>query len=159
MNKKTIVAVLITMILVLGGISLYSTFAYDVEATKLDDSTADYNLVYSLKDLSSSEIYLSTNETKYIDITLNNTYTGTIRYAMYYNLLNPKNMPNNVDISLAETSLSALEGTIKSGESKVISIKIANNSDNNLKLIVGAVAGFENGNINELLNENEILIK
>ena len=159
MRKKLIVTVLITMILVLGGISLYSTFAYDAEAAKLDDSTADYDLVYSLKELSSSEVYVLANETKYIDVTLDNTYNATVRYAMYYNLLSPKNMPDSVKISLAEDSPNRLEDTIKSGESKVISIKIVNGSNSNIELIIGSLVGFENGNIADLLNNNEVLIK
>ena len=36
MKKKLIVVVLVTLILVLGGISLYSTFAYDPEAAQLE---------------------------------------------------------------------------------------------------------------------------
>ena len=159
MNKKTIVAVLVLMILILGGISLYSTFAYDAEDTKLDESTADYDLVYSLKELSSSEVYVSSNETKYVDVSLNNTYSGTVRYAMYYHLLNAKTLPDNVTISLAEDSVNRLEDTIKSGENKVISIKIVNGSDKELELVIGSVVGFENGNIADLLGENEILIR
>ncbi len=154
-----IVTVLITMILVLGCISLYSTFAYDAEAAKLDASNADYDLIYSLKELSSSEVYVAAKETKYIDITLNNTYTSNVRYAMYYNLLNPKNMPDNVKITLAEESSNKLEDVIKSGESKVISIKIVNASESDIELVIGSVVGFENGNIEDLLNGNEVLIK
>ena len=101
----------------------------------------------------------SAKETKFIDITLDNTYTSTVRYAMYYNLLNHKKLPDNVTISLAEDSPSRLEDTIKSGENKVISIKIVNNSDDNLELVVGSVVGFENGNVADLLKENEVLIK
>ena len=159
MSKKIIVVILITMIVILGGVSLYTTFAYDAEAAKLDASSADYDLIYSLKELSSNKIYVSAKETKFIDITLDNTYTSTVRYAMYYNLLNHKKLPDNVTISLAEDSPSRLEDTIKSGENKVISIKIVNNSDDNLELVVGSVVGFENGNVADLLKENEVLIK
>ena len=159
MKKKLIVTVLITLILVLGCISLYSTFAYDPEAAQLGNSEADYDLVYSLKELSSSEIYVAAKDNKYMDITLNNTYASSVRYAMYYNLISPKNMPDNVHIGLAEESAGRLEDIIKSGESKVITIKITNDSDSDIKLVVGSVVGFENGNIEDLLKDNETLIK
>ena len=159
MSKKSIIIILLIMLIAIGGISLYSTFAYDAEASKLDDSTADYNLIYSIKQLSSNEVYVSAKETKYIDITLENTYTSTIRYAMYYNLLSPKKMPDNVNIGLAEESSSSLEDTIKTLQKKIISIKIVNNSEDDLDLVIGSVVGFENGNIEELLKDGEVLIK
>ena len=159
MSKKTIVVILITMIIILGGISLYSTFAYDTEATKLDASSADYDLIYSLKELSKNNVSVLSKDTKYVDVDLNNTYTSTVRYAIYYNLLNPKNMPADVTISLSEDSSDRLEDTIKSGEKKTISIKIVNNSDDDIELVIGSVVGFENGNIEDLLSNNEVLIK
>ena len=159
MSKKTIVVILIAMIVILGGISLYSTFAYDAEATKLDASSADYNLIYSLKELSKNNVYVLSKDTKYVDVDLNNTYISTVRYAIYYNLLKPKNMPDDVTISLSEDSSDRLEDTIKSGERKTISIKIVNNSDNDIELVIGSVVGFENGNIDDLLSNNEVLIK
>ena len=51
MSKKIIVIALLGLIIALGGISLYSTFAYDAEAARLDESSSDYNLIYSLKNI------------------------------------------------------------------------------------------------------------
>ena len=39
-----------------------------------------------------------------------------------------------------------LQNTIKSGENRKVSIKIENNSEYNIELIIGALVGFENGN-------------
>ena len=97
-------------------------------------------------------------ETKFIDITLNNTYTSTVRYAIYYHVISGKNS-SDLSLSLAEDSKDALQDTIKANENKVVSVKITNNSDNEIDLVVGSVVGFENGNIEDLLEENEILVK
>ena len=158
MKKKIIVIALIAMIIALGGISLYSTFAYDAEASKLDDSSSDYNLIYSLKDISKNQVHILPKETKYIDISLKNTYTATVRYAIYYRVINRKN-DGNLVLSLAEESEDALQDTIGADEDKVVSVKIVNNSDNEMDLVVGSVVGFENGNIEDLLEENETLVK
>ncbi len=158
MKKKIIVIALIAMIIALGGISLYSTFAYDAEASKLDDSSSDYNLIYSLKDISKNQVHILPKETKYIDISLKNTYTATVRYAIYYRVINGKN-DGNLVLSLAEESEDALQDTIGADEDKVVSVKIVNNSDNEMDLVVGSVVGFENGNIEDLLEENETLVK
>ena len=159
MTKKSIYIVLFIMLFTVCILSLYTTFAYNEEAKKLDESTANYNLIYSLKDASNKQITVASKETKYVDIKLNNAYNSTVKYGMYYRLLKPNKMPDNINISLSEDSVGLLQDTIKSGESKVVSIKIDNNSEYNIELIIGALVGFENGNIEELLKENEVIIK
>ena len=158
MSKNKIIIVLV-IILFIGIISLYTTFGYQ-EENKIDEkSNADYNLIYSLKNNSNKEIVVLANEEKFIDINLTNTYNSTIKYGMYYYLLNPNKLPDNVVITLAEDSQDLLENTIKSKESRTVSIKVTNNSEYTINLIIGALIGFENGNIEDLITEGEILIK
>lgn len=159
MSKKSILIILFLMLFSVGGITLYNTFAYNAEASKLEASNADYNIVYSLKEKSNKYISVPANQDKYIDIELNNTYTSTIKYGMYYLLVNPKQKPNNVDITLSEDSTNPVEEIIKPQETKVIEIKISNHSDEDLDLIVGALIGFENGEISDLVRNGEVLIK
>lgn len=158
MNKKRITIILLILLLV-SIVSLYRTFAYDEEASTLDKSNADYNLIYSLKENSNKYISVSSKEEKYIDITLENTYSSVVKYGMYYYLLNPNKMPDNVTISLSPESPDLLENTIKPNQLRTISLKVTNNSEYNVDLIVGALVGFEKGNIEELLKEGEVLIK
>ena len=159
MSRKSIFIVLVTLLFVTIVVSLYSTFAYDEEGSKLHDSFADNNLIYTIKDLSNKSVSIAPNTVKYVDIVLENTYQGTIRYGMYYKLLNPNKMPDNVYITKAEESVNKLFDTIGVADNKTISIKIVNNSEYNLDIVVGALVGFENGNIEELIKEGEVLIK
>ena len=159
MSKKSIFVILFIMLTSVGIISLYSTFAYDEEASKLDESNADYNLIYSIKEMSKNEVSVPTKETKYVDITLKNNYSSNVKYGMYYHMLSSKSLPENVIITLADDSVSQLEDIIKPNEIKTITIKIANNSNTNVNLIIGAIVGFENGNIKELIKDNEVIIK
>lgn len=159
MNKKSIFVILFAMLFTTIVVSLYSTFAYDEEGSKLGDSTADYNLIYMIKNLSNRSVSVSANSVKYVDIVLENTYSGTVRYGMYYKLLSPNNMPDDVYITISEESSGKLQDIISTGDSKTISVKIVNNSQYNLDLVIGALVGFENGNIEELINQGEVLIK
>lgn len=159
MSKKSIFVILFMMLISIGIVSLYSTFAYDEEATMLDDSKADYNLIYSMRKASENEIIIPSKETKYVDVTLKNDYNNIVKYGMYYHLVSPNKLSNDVIITLAEESSNLLEDTIKPNESKTITIKIINNSEDNIDIIVGALVGFENGNIEELIKEGEYLIK
>ena len=158
MKKKLILIILIVLAIV-SIISLYNTFAYDEEAAKLDPTDADYNLVYSLKEKSNQSIIVNAKEEKYVDITLDNTYNSTIKYGMYYYLNTPNKLPNGVTISLSDESAYALEGTIKPHENKTISIRINNASDYNIDITIGAIIGFENGNLTDLIKNGEVLIK
>ena len=159
MNKKSIFIILSVLLFTTIVASLYSTFAYDEESEKLEDSNANYNLVYSIKNQSNNEVSVSANTTKYVDIVLKNTYEGIVKYGMYYKLLKPNKMPDNVSITLAEESTGKLQDTINVDEEKTITIKIVNKTDNNLDLVIGTLVGFENGNIEELINDGENLIK
>ena len=158
MSKKMMSAIIVAM-LIIGIVSLYSTFAYDEETAALDESTADYDLVYSLKEKSSQTLIVNSKEEKYIDITLKNTYDATVRYGMYYYLISPSEMPEGVIVTLSDESIDLLENTIKSGQTRTISIKVTNNSDYNIELLVGALVGFEHGKIEDLVKDDEVLIK
>lgn len=156
MKKKQIVMILLIAALSIGIISLYTTFAYDEEAAILDESNADYNLIYQVKTLSNKYISLKAKEEKFIDIVITNTYKSNLKYGMYYKLLNSK---GSIDISLAEESPDQLQSIIKPNNTKTISLKIKNGEDSNIDLVVGALVGFEQGKIEDLQKEGEILIK
>jgi hypothetical protein len=66
---------------------------------------------------------------------------------------------NNVTITLADDSIDKLENTIKPEETRNISIRITNDSEYAINLIIGALIGYENGEIEELVTDGEILIK
>lgn len=158
MSKKSILVILLLM-LSIGIISLYTTFAYDEENKILEPSTADYNLIYSIKEKSNKQLTVNPNEEKYIDISLKNIYKSTVRYGMYYYPITPTSLPENVKITLAEDSKDLLENNIKPEQTRSISIKITNDSDHQINLIIGALVGFENGKIEDLVENGEVLIK
>lgn len=160
MSKNKIIIVLLIMLSV-SVISLYTTYAYEEENVEIIDnpSYADHKLEYSLSESTNKEIIVGANEEKFIDINLQNTYEATVKYGMYYYLINPTSLPDNVTITLAEGSQSPLEDNIKSGENKTVSIRITNDSEYTIDLIIGALIGFEMGQIEDLVTEGEVLIK
>ena len=159
MSKNKIIVVLLIM-LSICVISLYTTYAYEGnEVINEGPLSSTNNLIYTLKESTNKEIVVGANEEKFIDINLKNTYETTIKYGMYYYMVSPTNLPEGVTITLAEDSEDLLEDTIKSGETKSVSIKITNDSEYVINLMVGALIGFEYGDIEELVTDGEILIK
>ena len=159
MSKNKIIIVLLIM-LSIGIISLYTTYAYEEENnTIIKEPTSDSNLIYLLKNSTNKEVSLGAKETKFFDIVLKNTYESTVRYGMYYYMITPEKLPENVKISLAEGSEDALESTIKPDDTKNISLQITNDSDYAINLIIGALIGYEYGEMEELEKDGIVLIK
>ena len=158
MKKRTIIIILL-FFLVLSSITLYTTFAYNQEDTTLEKSDADYNFIYQLKEKSNKEIIINPNEEKYVDIVLTNTYSQTVKYGMYYYMIEPNTQVDGLIVSLSEDSLDLLENIIKPNQTRSISLKITNNSDTQIDILVGALVGFEKGEIKDLAQNGEILIK
>ena len=159
MSKNKIIIVLLIMLSV-AVISLYTTYAFEENNnTLIKPSGSDYNLIYSLKESSNKEITVGANEEKFININLTNTYTSTIKYGMYYYMVSPTSLPNNVTITLADDSIDLLENIIKPEQTRSVSIRITNNSEYAINLIIGALIGYENGEIEDLVTDGEVLIK
>ena len=158
MSKNKVIIVLLIMLFV-GVISLYTTFAYEENVRVVEETDSDYHLIQSLNDSSSMEVVIGVNEEKFIDINLENTYNSIVKYGIYYYLVNPNKMPDDVSIGLAEHSQDKLEDIIKIGDSKTISLFIKNESNYSVNLVVGALIGFENGNVEDLLSDGEVLVK
>ena len=160
MSKNKIFIVLLIMLSV-SVISLYTTYAYEENNEVITDhpSSSNYNLIYSLTESTNKEIIVEAKEEKFIDISLKNTYDNTIRYGMYYYMINPTKLPDNVIITISEDTEDSLEDIIKPNQTRSISIRITNDSEYAINLIIGALIGFEHGDIEELVTDGEVLIK
>jgi len=158
MSKRSIVAILM-MVFSFSIISIYSTYAFNNEVLPLDESKSDYNLIYSISEKSNRQITVNSNETKFVDISLTNTYDSTIRYGMFYYAVNPEILPSGVTITLSDTSTDTLQNIIRPGDTKSVSLVVKNESEYNIVVILGALIGFENGDIKELETDKQILIR
>ena len=144
----------------IGVISLYTTYAFEENnIINYGESTSDYNIISSIKQSTNKEISLSPKEEKFLDVSLKNTYDATIKYGMYYYLISPEKLPADVTITLAEDSEDILENIIKPNETRNVSIRVTNNSEYSINLIIGALIGFEHGESEDLVTDGEVLIK
>ena len=157
MKKQIVLIITILAIFALIIISIYSTFAYNEEASKLGDSDADYNLIYSLSESNTNETNIASGQEKYLDLEIINTYKSNVKFGIYYELVNPKTIPEGFEIRLIGSKSSV--DTLKPNEKRTVTVKINNNTDYNVSLIIGSLVGFENGDITELEKDNKILIK
>ena len=159
MSKNKIMIVLL-MMLSIGIVSLYTTYAYEENKVSPDNIPINSdNIIMSIKNSTSKEINIGPNEEKFFEINITNEEKSTIRYGIYYFMIEPQKLPDNVSITLAEDSEDALENIIKPGNRRSISLKLTNNSGYSIDLILGALAGYENGKPEDLIKSGEVLIK
>lgn len=157
MKRTIVLTITVLAILALVIISFYSTFAYNEEASKLGDSIANYNLIYSLSESTDNETIIASGQEKYIDLKIKNTYDSIVQYGIYYEMLNPKTVPDGLEIKPIENAQTI--DILKPNEERTIPLRIKNTSDYSVSLIIGSMIGFENGNVLDLINDNKILIK
>ncbi len=159
MSKNKIIIILL-MLLSVSVVSLYTTYGLEENTIILPgESSSDYNIISSIKESTNKQISINPMEEKFVDVSLKNTYSSTIKYGMYYYMLSSDKLPDNVTITLSEDSEDLLENTIKPDEERNVSIRITNNSEYSISLIIGALIGFEYGEIEELVTDGEVLIK
>ena len=117
MSKKSIAIFLIILSVLFALISLYSTFAFDEATIKLDDSSANYNLIYSLSDNDYQEIKTNPGDELYVDLNVTNNYDSNVKYGTYYRLISPNTIPTGFIVTLSSTSTNLYEEVIKPNES------------------------------------------
>lgn len=160
MGKSKIIIILL-MMLSIGIISLYTTYAYEEEnaiETIIEESTADNNFQSELKESENKEVIIGPKEEKFYEMTLNQPYDENVKYGIFYKMVSPEQLASNVTITLADDSEDILENVIKPGETINVSIKIINDSEYTVTLILDAKGGFENRPIDEI-DTDWILIK
>ena len=160
MSKNKIIIVLLMMLSV-GIISLYTTYAYEEDNSIdmiIEESTANNNLETEINDSNNKEVVIGPKEERFYEIALNQSYEENVKYGIFYKMVSPKYLPDNVTITLADDSEDSLENVIKPGETRNVSIKITNDSEYTVTLILDSFGGFENRPIDEI-ETDWILIK
>ncbi len=157
--KKRLILIGIILIITVGLLSLYRTFSLSEEIeNNVLPSSGDYLLTYSLKE-NTNNITVGVNETKYVDIKLKNIYSSSVKYGVYYIMNEPKQIVSDLIVSIDDSTENKNEEILESNEEKILTIKLVNNSEYNISLTLGSVVGFEQGDINTLIDDNMILIK
>ena len=150
-EKFAFILIIIIVLIIMG---LYQTFSLltDSAGISYSNNTKTYQFVIGGKE--ENEILISENDSKYIDVLIKNDKELTLSYALYYNLDKDN---NDITIGYLKESNSKPSGTILDKETKVISLKIINNSNNLVKITLGINNGIQNGG--ELKKSGERITK
>lgn len=125
----------VTIVLIITG--LYSTFSIFTATDGIDvvEGLTTYKFVLN-KDLSTNSIIVPANTVKNLDVVVTNNESIDLKYGLYYNA--------NGELTIGYTSTD-FNNSIMSNDVSVISLKVNNDTINDITLTLGVAYGFETG--------------
>ena len=138
--------VLSTIIAILLSVGLYYTYAmFTANVSSGNVVNMDTTLKYNFDISGTQSFHIGKNSIASFYATINNTSNGTIYYEIYYSSSN--DLTNVIigevveDKTVTTTALNT-SGNIDTGVSKDVPLVIANNSDNDIDIIIGIASGY-----------------
>ena len=138
--------VLSTVIAILLSVGLYYTYAmFTANVSSGNIVNMDTTLKYNFDISGTQSFHIGKNSIASFYATINNTSNGSIYYEIYYSSSN--DLTNVIigevveDKTVTTTALNT-SGNIDTGVSKDVPLVIANNSDNDIDIIIGVASGY-----------------
>ena len=138
--------VLSAIIAILLSVGLYYTYAmFTANVSSGNVVNMDTTLKYNFDISGTQSFHIGKNSIASFYATINNTSNGTIYYEIYYSSSN--DLTNVIigevveDKTVTTTALNT-SGNIDTGVSKDVPLVIANNSDNDIDIIIGVASGY-----------------
>ena len=138
--------VLSACIAILLSVGLYYTYAmFTANVSSGNVVNMDTTLKYNFDISGTQSFHIGKNSIASFYATINNTSNGSIYYEIYYSSSN--DLTNVIIGEVVEdknTTTTALNtrGNINTGASKDVPLVIANNSDNDIDIIIGVASGY-----------------
>ncbi len=138
-GRASFILIILIIFVIMG---LYQTFSLMTESTGISYSTNTKTYTFVIGNITEDEIVISENDSKYIDILIKNDKEIDLSYALYYTL-ETKN--ENLIIGYLKETEAKPSGTILASDTKIISLKAINNSNEITKIKIGVNTGTLNG--------------
>ena len=138
--------VLSTIIAILLSVGLYYTYAmFTANVSSGNVVNMDTTLNYTFDVSGTQNFHVGKNSIASFNFIVNNSSEGTIHYEIYYDTSN--DLTNVIIGEVVEdknTTTTAINtsGNIDTGVSKDVPLVIANNSDNDIDIIIGVASGY-----------------
>ena len=143
--KETYLLLIIVMGLV--SLSVYSTYALFTASTTIDDVVSFNATLNTDNNLIEYEmITLSPGEVKMVEINVNNTYSTSLYYGAWYQIVSPSDTTDIV-VGLTDDNTSSGSGALAKTSSIKLIVGLANNSSKTAVINIGTI-GSTTSNLN-----------
>ena len=134
--KKRTIYIGLSLIFIIGIVSLIGTFAVDTTITEGNSSKADYLFNIVLGDRTNRQIVIPSYDSKIVDVKVSNPNTFNMSYLLYLE-------GTNSNISVVNIGDLNANGVIESKKVGVVRLFVQNNSGSNITISLKDVIGFE----------------
>ena len=138
--------VLSTIIAILLSVGLYYTYAmFTANVSSGNVVNMDTTLKYNFDISATQSFHIGKNSIASFYATINNTSNGSIYYEIYYSSSNDLTnviIGEVVEDKTVTTTAINTSGNIDTGVSKDVPLVIANNSNNDIDIIIGVASGY-----------------
>ena len=147
-SKKMIKRVVIVLLIVLTSFTvfaLYRTLAYDTSVVENTLSTTDLDYTFQIGNSSIKQLVVEPNETRYYDVVMYNPNPAKISYVIYYEMVSPTTKPEEFSIVYKKRSKNKSSGIANKESNITLTIEVSNTSSSEVKVNLGALAGYVKG--------------
>ena len=136
MKKNYLLGIVVMGLIVL---SLYSTYAMFTETIETDEiinlSAATINLSSEIVEY--EQITINGNEAKSIMVNISNSTESNLYYGVWYEMVNPASINDNIEIAKLTSSIDSTQGQINTGTKKNVKIVIKNTGSSSITVNIG----------------------
>lgn len=134
--KKRTIYIGLSLIFIIGIVSLIGTFAIDSTITEGNSSVADYLFNIVLGDRTNRQIVIPSYDSKIVDVRITNPNTFDMSYLLYLE-------GTNSNISVVNISDTDSSGILTSKSTSTMKIFVQNNSSSDITIKINDLVGFE----------------
>ena len=134
--KKRTIYIGLSLIFIIGVVSLIGTFAVDTTITEGNSSKADYLFNIVLGDRTNRQIVIPSYDSKIVDVKVSNPNSFNMSYLLYLE-------GTNSNISVVNIGDLNANGVIESKNVGIVRLFVQNNSGSNITISLKDIVGFE----------------
>jgi len=136
---------LLLIVISLVGVATYSTYALFTSSLEIGDISLDTELKYTFKINSNQEFTIGANSKLRFNAIVENDMEGTISYGVYYKMVNPTEINDNITIAeVTDTTTLTTSGPVEAGKDKSVTVPlvIINETNEEITIQIGVRTGY-----------------
>ena len=142
-KKELIIVTVLTFLIALTG--LFATYAIDTSLSYNDTTVYDMSLNFDLSASTNKQVTIPAGKTKFFDIDVKNSNSGTIKYGIAYSMVTPSTLPDGVTIAKSWKSANPTSGLINANATLPVTIAVENTSSTDITISLSIINGYEKG--------------
>ena len=154
MKKNYLLGLIVVGLISLSVYSTYAMFTSSVETNDIVSLSAS-TLPTNSEIVEYERLTIKSKEKKVIEYTVNNNTDNSLYYGVWYEMINPSSINDNIVIGKSEDTQSDTLGQLSSGSNAKVLFVIENKTDSNIIVNVG-VGYSETSSLNLPTNRNLI---